>query len=141
MRSIVILFVGIALILLVAFSIFRNHESLPPDVQPAEKVRAAVKGKSADAVSKIIVNIAINEQVVVIKKQDIEAFLRGMKSAIETKDKALFSGPSITIVWKDGSKSGPFWFDNMGDPKYAYGKTFAEAFNRVVEPDRRIKIK
>lgn len=140
MRMALIMITVILVIFLTVLVVLRTHEFLPSDMQPAQRVRDAVKGKTVADVSKIVFEGIpwFNTPTVVTNTENISAFLKGMQVAVRPKNDIGAYGPSITIFWKDGAKSGPFYFYVDEGPKWCYGRTFAMAYNRIAEPDRKI---
>ncbi len=112
-----------------------------PSVVPFDEIRNEVRGKTANDVAKIVLQVpGLNDPIAVTDKARISELLAGLREAVELRDGLCCAGPVITIHWTNGSKSYDYVFANTNGPDQAFGEKFARAFNRLVPPASRVKL-
>jgi hypothetical protein len=129
--------IGIAI--LIATQKEGRRASSKPNTVPLDEVRNEVKGKTANDVAKVVLQVPPVGVITVTNKADVAALLDGLREAVEPMgDRIGLAGPVITIYWTDGNKSYDYMFISSKGPDYAFGKKFAKAFNRLVPPESRV---
>ena len=133
----------VALLLVPMIVLLGGCSHPPSDTVPLCDVRNAVRGRTADDVSRINIELVFptSDPIAVTKRTDVNALLEGLQEAVTTKVAYGCSGPRLQVLWKDGRKSPYFYICTTMGPKQAFGEKFTKAYNHVVPADYRVKQK
>lgn len=133
MKKILLIILAIVGICGVGFLIWWNlrEPPIPSDMEPATDVRAAVKGKTVDDISKITIEIIWPDvhPIVVTKKANVKELLAGLQQAIRPKTRYADAGPRISIYWK-GNKQPSFFLYACVVQSMHLGRSSAEPITR-----------